>query len=236
MFGEITTWLLEAIKSHGILAVVLGVVIETIIVPIPSPLILMTAGYIIIQPGSFLSIIWTAFWISLVAGLAQTIGSYMLYFLGYYGGKPLITKFEKFHGVSWNEIKKFQKKFSKTHDKQSLSGHKKSFGFFSERKEETTLFLLRALPIMPLSVISGVVGVMKMDFKKYSIATFLGVIPRNFVLALSGFVFSGFYESIAKYIDHAETLMTLIIVGLIAVYIIGHKLGIYDKIRKSILK
>ena len=147
MFGEITTWLLEAIKSHGILAVVLGVVIETIIVPIPSPLILMTAGYVLIPHGSFLSIMWAALWISLVAGLAQTIGSYMLYFIGYYGGKPLITKFEKFHGVSWYVIKKLQKKFSK------------------KRKEETTLFLLRALPIMPLSVISGVVGIMKMDFK-----------------------------------------------------------------------
>lgn len=218
MFGEITTWLLEAIKSHGILAVILGVVIETIIVPIPSPLILMTAGYVLIPHSSLLVIAWTALWISVVAGIAQTIGSYMLYFIGYYGGKPLITKFEKFHGVSWEEIQKFQKKFSK------------------RRKEEITLFWLRALPIMPLSVISGVVGVMKMDFKKYTIATFLGVIPRNFVLALSGFVFSGFYETIAKYIDYGETLMTLIIVGLISVYIIGHKFGIFDNIRKNILK
>lgn len=218
MFGEITQWLLELIQSHGILAVILGVVIETIIVPIPSPLILMTAGFVLIPHGSILSVAWAALWISLVAGIAQTIGSYMLYFIGYYGGKPLIIKFEKLHGVSWSEIQKFQKKFSK------------------RRKEETTLFLLRALPIMPLSVISGVVGVMKMDFKKYSLATFLGVIPRNFVLALSGFIFSGFYEVIADYIDHAETLMTVIIVLLILGYIAGHKLGLFGWLRKNILK
>jgi len=218
MFGEMTTWILELIKTHGILAVILGVVIETIIVPLPSPLIVMTAGYVLIPHGSILAIAWATLWISLVAGIAQTIGSYLLYYIGYFGGKPIITKYEKLHGVSWDEIKRFQKKFSK------------------KRKEEYTLFFLRALPIMPLSVISGVVGIMKMDFKKYTIATFLGVIPRNFILALSGFMFSGFYEVIANYIDHAETLMTLIIVGLIGVYIVGQKFGIFDRLRKNILK
>ncbi|MBT7440161.1 hypothetical protein HN789_02885 [archaeon] len=218
MFGEITTWLLELIKSHGILAVVLGVIIETIIVPLPSPLILMTAGYVLIPHGSLLSVLWAALWISLIAGLAQTIGSYLLYFIGYYGGKPVIVNFEKWHGVSWKDIKRFEKKFSK------------------KRKEEITLFFLRALPIMPLSVISGVVGIMKMDFKKFTLYTFLGVIPRNFVLALIGYFFSGFYVTIANYIDHAETIMTLIIVGIIGAYIIGHKFGIFDKIRKNILK
>jgi len=218
MFGEMTTWILELIKTHGILAVILGVVIETVIVPLPSPLIVMTAGYVLIPHGTVLSIAWAALWISLVAGIAQTIGSYLLYYIGYFGGKPIITKYEKLHGVSWDEIKRFQKKFSK------------------KRKEEYTLFFLRALPIMPLSVISGVVGIMKMDFKKYTIATFLGVIPRNFILALSGFMFSGFYEVIANYIDHAETLMTLIIVGLIGVYIVGQKFGIFDRLRKNILK
>jgi membrane protein DedA with SNARE-associated domain len=218
MFGEITAWLLEMIQTHGILAVILGVAIETIIVPIPSPIILMTAGYFLIPHGTILSIIWAALWISVVAGIAQTIGSYMLYFIGYYGGKPIIERFEKLHGVSWKEIKNFQKKFSK------------------KRKEEITLFFLRALPIMPLSIISGVVGIMKMDFKKYSIATLLGVIPRNFMLALAGFMFSGFYEIIAKYIDHAETVMTFIIVMLILTYIAGHKFGIFEKLRKNILK
>jgi len=218
MFGDITTWILELIRTHGILAVIIGVVIETIIVPLPSPLIVMTAGYVLIPHGSILAIAWAALWISLVAGIAQTIGSYLLYYIGYFGGKPIIVKYEKWHGVSWKEIQKFQKKFSR------------------KRKEEYTLFLMRLLPIMPLSVISGLVGIMKMDFKKYTIATFLGVVPRNIFLALCGFVFSGFYEVIAQYIDHAETFMTLIIVGLVGVYIVGHKFGIFDNIRKNILK
>ena len=214
MFSELTTWILELIKSHGMLAVVLGVVIETIIVPLPSPLIVMTAGYILIPHGSLLEIILSASWISFIAGIAQTIGSYLLFFIGYYGGKPVIEKFEKIHGVSWKEIKQFEKKFSKG--------------------EFITLFTLRALPIMPLSVISGLAGVMKTKFKKYSLATFLGVLPRNFILAISGYMFSGFYVLIASKIDYAESLMTILIILLVIVYIISKKFGLIDKIRGKI--
>ncbi len=218
MFPELTGWIIEAIKTHGLLAVILGVVIETIIVPLPSPLIVMAAGYILIPQGNFLTIILSALWISVVASTAQTIGSFLLYLPGYYIGKPFIQKYEKYHSVSWKEIQQFQKKFSKG------------------RKEEVTLFLLRALPIMPLSVISGVAGVLKIEPKKYTAATFLGVIPRNFILAIAGFLLGEFYQVIAGKIDNAETIMTLFIVLLIIIYIIGHKTGFFNKLRKEMLK
>ena len=216
MISQITTWLLEAIKTRGILAVILGVIIETIIVPIPSPLILMTAGYILIPHGSIIQILFSALWISVVAGLAQTFGSYMLYFIGYFGGKPIIEKTKKITGVSWSEITNFQKKFSK--------------------KEYSTVFWMRALPIMPLSVISGACGIIKMNIPKYTLMTFLGTIPRNFILALLGFFFSGFYLAIANSIDHAETIMTGIIILIIVFYFAAKKTGLIDRMRNKVKK
>ena len=218
MFSELTNWILEGIRNYGILAVIIGVAIETIIVPLPSPLIVMAAGYILIPQSALYNVLLNAFWISVVAGLAQTIGSYLLFFIGYFGGKPVIEKYQKYHGVSWKEISAFQKKFGKG------------------RKEDLTLFILRALPIMPLSVVSGVAGVMEMNFKRYSIATFLGVIPRNLLLAILGYSFGEFYHLLAGKIDHAETIMTVILLLLIIAYIIGHKTGLFDKLRKQILK
>ncbi|MFH2020970.1 MAG: VTT domain-containing protein [archaeon] len=216
MFAQITAWILEAIKSHGMLAVILGVVIETIIVPLPSPLIIMTAGYLLIPKGTMIEIMWAALWISIVAGIAQTIGSYMLYYIGYYGGKPVIDRTEKILGVSWKEITLFQKKFAK------------------KGKEELTIFIMRLLPIMPLSVVSGVAGVIKMDFRKYTISTLMGVIPRNFMLALCGFFFSGFYEIIATRIDNAETIMTGLILIIIIAYFVAKKTGMIDALRKKV--
>ena len=51
MLSEITTWIMELMKTHGPLTVVIGVLIESVIVPIPSPLIIMGAGVILIEPG-----------------------------------------------------------------------------------------------------------------------------------------------------------------------------------------
>jgi membrane protein DedA with SNARE-associated domain len=218
MFSELTAWLLEAIKTHGIFAVILGVVIETLIVPLPSPVIVMAAGYILIPHGSIITIILSALWISIIAGTAQTIGSFLIYLPGYYIGKPFIERYEKYHGVSWKEIKQFQKKFSKG------------------KKEFVTLFFLRALPIMPLSVVSGLAGVMKIEPKKYTVATWLGTIPRDFSLAILGFFMGEFYTAIAGRIDNAETIMTIIIVLMVIVYIIGQKTGMIEKLRKRVLK
>lgn len=218
MFAELTQMLLEAIKTHGILAVIIGVAIETVIIPLPSPIIIMAAGYLLIPQGSLVIAILNSLWIAVVAGLAQTIGSFLLFFPGYYIGKPFIEKYEKYHGVSWNEIQQFQKKFGRG------------------RREDITLFALRAIPVMPLSVISGVAGILKIDPKRYAAATFLGVIPRNMMLALLGYFFGEFYHTIAGKIDNAETVMTLIVAVMIITYIAGHKTGLFHKVRKGILK
>ncbi|MFH0874914.1 MAG: VTT domain-containing protein [archaeon] len=216
MFAEFTNWLIELVRTHGISAVILGVIIETIIVPIPSPLILMAAGFILITETTLLGALFHALMIALVAGLAQTIGSYLIYWIAYWGGKPIIDKYEKFLGVSWSEILSFKKKFEK------------------RKKEELSLFALRALPIMPLSVISGMAGAIKMDFKRFSIFTFLGTIPRNMFLAVLGWYLKDTYEKMALYIDKAETVMTVLIVFLVIAYIVAKKTGMIDKIREKI--
>ena len=217
MFDGLTTLLLEAIKTHGILAVVLGVVIETVIVPLPSPIIIMAAGAILVDGSSLMSIVLGILWISVVAGIAQTIGSFLVYGLAYKLGEPFINKFEKFHGVSWSDIENFSKKFE------------------GKQSDVITLAILRALPIMPLSVVSGVCGVMKMPWKKYAFATLIGTIPRNIILAIAGFSLGEVYFQMADKIDGAETIMTIIIVGLLGAYVIGQKSGIFDLLRKKIM-
>ncbi|MDP2864959.1 MAG: hypothetical protein Q8O90_01815, partial [Elusimicrobiota bacterium] len=48
MIAEITQWILELIKTHGPASVFIGVIIESVIAPIPSPVIIMGAGAILI--------------------------------------------------------------------------------------------------------------------------------------------------------------------------------------------
>jgi len=113
MISEITQWIMELMRAHGQLSVFIGVMIEQIIVPIPSPLIVMGAGAILISPelsipSAFLQILWI---IVLPGSIASTLGSYIGYMISYYGGKALVVRFQRFLDVNWKEIENLEKRF-----------------------------------------------------------------------------------------------------------------------------
>jgi len=44
------SWIIDSIRAYGPWSVFAGVIVESVIVPIPSPLVLMSAGFILISP------------------------------------------------------------------------------------------------------------------------------------------------------------------------------------------
>ena len=220
MFSEITNWILDVIRSHGVLGVVIGVLIEAIIAPIPSPIVLMTAGFVLVEPGIVLSaaLLKILLVITIPASIAGLVGNYVVYGVCYLGGKPVIEKFHKLLGFSWDDISKVRRKVG------------------TGKKRNWSLILLRAIPIVPLSVVSAGAGVMKVDWKKFGVFSFIGLLPRNFVLAFIGWKLSEIYVNIADRVDNIETMVTLTIVGVILLIIIVHKFKILDKIEERALK
>ena len=47
---EMLNWIMDSIRLYGPWSVFIGVMIESVIVPIPSPLIIMGAGFVLISP------------------------------------------------------------------------------------------------------------------------------------------------------------------------------------------
>ncbi len=106
MISEITNWIMESMRGHGQLAVFIGVMIEQIIVPIPSPLIIMGAGALLILPtlsipNAFLQILWI---IVLPGAIGETLGSYIGYSVSYYGGRALVARFQRLLDVDWCDL------------------------------------------------------------------------------------------------------------------------------------
>lgn len=195
MISELTQWIMELLRTHGPMSVFIGVVIESIIVPIPSPLIIMGAGAILIDPQfsagqSFMPIMMQ---IVLPGAAASTIGAYIGYGICYWGGKPLIDKFKGFLGFTWEDLMAME---------QRLVG----------RKTGLVIFLLRALPIMPLSLISAAAGSIRMPVKTFTLWTFLGSIPRCLFLGYLGWLMHDSYVSIAENFNFAEGLVSGLIV------------------------
>jgi len=212
LISEITQWIMELMRAHGQLSVFIGVMIEQIIVPIPSPLIIMGAGAILIStelsiPNAFLQILWI---IVLPGTIASTLGSYIGYMISYYGGKALVVRLQRFLDVDWDEIENLEKRFQ-------------------GRKEALSLFLSRAIPVFPISLVSIFAGLLRIPIRPFTFYTFLGSIFRCFFLGFVGWWIGATYEKVATRLDSVETVVSiLMLIGM------GVVLGyLYFKLRKS---
>ncbi|MFX1563855.1 MAG: DedA family protein, partial [Promethearchaeota archaeon] len=163
--------IIDWVQFLGPIGVFLGVMIETFIAPIPSPIIMMGAGFLLTQGLPFhLQMIVIVVDIMLVGALASTIGSFFGYGIAYLGGYPIIERWGKYLGTSIEEIDYMRKQFDKS------------------SRDEVYLFTARAIPIIPLSVVSIVAGAIRMDIKRFTIVTFLGTLPRCLVLGIVGWM------------------------------------------------
>lgn len=211
MISEITSWIMEMMRAHGPLTVFVGVIIESIIVPIPSPLIIMGAGAILIDPATTAA---QAFWpilykIVIPGATASTIGAYFTFLIAYWGGKPLIDKMKHLLGFSWDDLLGMEKR---------IAG-----------RVNLMIFLLRALPIVPLSLISAAAGVVRLSPFQFGLWTLAGSIPRCLILGWLGFLMGDTYRGFAERLNSVESLMS----GLIVLGSIGLILWLRSRMRKQ---
>jgi len=212
LIADITQWIMELMRAHGQLSVFIGVIIEQIIVPIPSPMIIMGAGAILISPelsipSAFLQILWI---IVLPGTIASTLGSYIGYLISYYGGKALVVRYQRFLGVDWKEIENLEKRFQ-------------------GKKEALSIFFSRAIPVFPISLVSIFAGLLRVPVRPFTFYTFLGSIFRCLFLGFVGWWIGATYERVATRLDSVETIISiLMLIGM------GVVLGyLYYRFRKS---
>ena len=196
MIGEMTAWIMDLMRTHGPATVFVGVIIESVIVPIPSPLIIMGAGALLIEPGLSSAAAFAPITLRIVlpGAAASTLGAFFAYGVAFWGGKPLIDRYSAFLGFDWDDV---------------LSMEKKLLG-----RVGPMIFLLRALPVVPLSLISAAAGVLRLPAGPFSLWTFLGSLPRCLILGYLGYLTRDTYEGLAKRINSVEGLVSgAIVVG-----------------------
>ena len=197
MFKHLSSFLLEAIKHNGGASVFWAGVIEQVISPIPSVLIPMSAGFLLIpqQIFSWLVLVQILQKISLPYALGATIGSSVLYLVSFWGGRVLIERYGRLFGLSLKQIDKFRVRFTR--------------GF----KDEMIIFFLLVLPVTPISIVAascGLIGIVAWEF--YPLI-FLGTLTRSIFLALLGWKTGETYTLVATSLDKTESLLSLGIVG-----------------------
>ncbi len=193
--SEIIRWIMELMVAHGPLSVFVGVILESVIVPIPSPLIIMGAGALLMAPGlswsqAFVEITYK---VVIPGATASTIGAFFAYGVAYWGGKPLFDRWQGFLGFGWDQVLAAEKR---------LSGH-----------AAWMIMVLRALPIVPLSLVSAAAGGLRMSVFTFSWATLAGSIPRCYFLGVLGYLMRDSYENLAHHVNRMESLISATIVA-----------------------
>lgn len=189
--NEILNWIMDSIRAYGAFSVFMGVIIESVIVPIPSPLIIMGAGFLLIGAELRFSEAFVPILTMIVApgAIASTLGAYIGYAIGYFGGRPLVEKWKGFLGFSWRDVEAMEQRFRMG-------------------QVNATIFSLRALPIFPLSVISAGAGLLRLPIRQFTVWTFLGTIPRCLFLGYLGWGLGETYDGIATRLNQAETIIS----------------------------
>ncbi|MDP2717520.1 MAG: DedA family protein, partial [Candidatus Micrarchaeota archaeon] len=151
VFAEIeaffTTHVLSLIQAWGGWGILVGMFLESSIVPIPSEAILVTAGAIGFDPLT----------VAIYGTIGSTLGGMVGYWIGRKGGRPIVDKIGPYLLVTPQKVEKAEKAFSK-------------YG-------GGTILVARLIPFVPFKVFSITSGILRFDFKTFSIFTLIGTFP-----------------------------------------------------------
>ncbi len=197
--------------------VFIGAIVEEIIAPIPSPVVMMLAGSIAASQGSPLYFI---LFLAVIGAFSKTLGSLLIYFIADKAEDLIINKFGRFLGVSHSDTE----------------GLGKYLG--EGKRDDLAIFLMRAIPVIPTAPVSVIAGLIKINIKTYAISTFLGLIVRNTIYLYLGYTSLGALESLIEGFDSLEKVGYLILAAIAGVALLwmyrkrqqGSSLHMIDKI------
>jgi membrane protein DedA with SNARE-associated domain len=188
----LSAFIVATISALGYSGIVLLMAIESACIPLPSEIIMPFSGYLV-STGRF------NLWAVGVAGaFGCVVGSLVSYWVGMYGGRPLIEKYGRYVLISRPDLDLADRWFA--------------------RYGEAIIFTSRLLPVIR-TFIAFPAGVARMNLTRFVLYTFAGSLPWCLGLAYVG-------QKLGEQWNKDETLKTLFhrfdfIIGIVGVLVIA---------------
>ena len=179
--------------NFGYFGMFLGMVLEAVIIIIPSEVILATGG-ILAGRGIF------SFWIAFLVGLLGSVFcAIIIYLIGYFGGRSFVKKYGKFFFMKEEDIEKCDIWFEK-------------YGLLAA-------FLARNFPIVR-TLISLPMGISKVNFPRFVLFTTLGSIPWTFAFIYVGYALGNNWIVLDNFIKKLKLPIIILLILLLIKYIL----------------
>ena len=191
----LASFVIYVISTMGLPGIVLLMAIESACIPLPSEVIMPFSGYLVFL-GEYS--LWS---VGLAGAFGCVVGSVPAYYLGMYGGRPLIEKYGKYILVSRHDLDMADRWFA--------------------RHGEATVFFARLLPVIR-TFIAFPAGVARMEMKRFIAYTFAGSLPWCLGLAYIGMVMGEQWPTLRHYFHKFDLVIGAVIVAGIVWYVRRH--------------
>lgn len=185
-------YVLNLIGDFGYFGMFFAMILEAVIIIIPSELILATGGILAARGVfSFLG----AFLIGLFGSVFCAV---IIYAMGYFGGRPFIMKYGKYFFMKQEDILKADTWFYK-------------YGLFAA-------FIGRNFPIIR-TFISLPIGLTRLSFPKFLLYTTFGSIPWTFAFVYVGYSLGNNWTLLSNYTSKLKVPIRILLITLVISYI-----------------
>jgi membrane protein DedA with SNARE-associated domain len=191
--GPVRDAVTQIYNAVGYLGVALWVAIESVIIPIPSELVLPFAGFLVGEGVSVEPLTgqpWSLPLVVLAGTIGAVIGALIAYAIGYFGGRPLFERWGRYIGVSPNDVDRTEAFFAK---------HGQAASFWG-----------RMLPVVR-SLVSFGAGVGRMPLGPFVLFTALGSLPWTLFLVFVGMQLGANWEVVGDWLSRFEYLIAAIV-------------------------
>ena len=193
LFDKILTFLMDLINSVGYIGIVLTVGLEYACFPMPSEIVLPFVGFIA-SNGNI-----TLFGAIIAATLAGILGSLICYYIGYFGGTPILN----FIG-------------------NKLPGSRKSIHSaksYFDRYSKVSILFGRVIPLAR-TYISIPAGIAKMNIIVFVLYSSIGIVVWNTVLISLGYYLGSNWIIVQGIMSDYSLLVGIIFALILIVYIV----------------
>lgn len=192
MTHSILEVLRNAVVQYGYWAVGAALLLENAGVPVPGETILLLASFLAFSQHEL-----RLPWIMVVATVAATLGDNLGFALGYFGGRPLLLRYQSLFRIKGSVIARGEELFAK-------------YG-------SVTVFLARF--VFGMRIIAGpMAGVLRMSWRKFLIFNFLGAVVWVTVISCAGYLFGRHWNRLEEGLKRAD-IGVVVVVALLAGYL-----------------
>lgn len=193
----------KTIIPFGSIGVFVASILEEVVAPIPSALVMTMAGFIFVNgPVTLLNIWKIIFYVAIPTSLGVTMGSLLVYGVSWWGGKAALENWGKWIGLYWSDVEKMESRLKGT------------------KKDEAIIVIARIIPFVPSVAISALCGFVRIPLIKYIYLTLIGVFIRGIILGIIGWQTGNLYKKYAVLISKFENVALYLIALAIISFII----------------